>query len=488
MPDGNNGFAMTIATVAVALIVVGTMLIPAMNNWKDGDTREYTVSVNPFNSFYVAINLYDGANTDDAYQERLSIEKGGVAYILNPENLHRTTEGFRFNPELYNVMLMIPQVYTYSDGEHLYLSNRADYFDGLTLKDYAHTYTKPMFSSEYHSKYLALGVYEAYNLDGTLVSQSGRTPTASQNIDVFRTQALAGNSGNSLGTYQLWNWYQYTLYKEMATAIMGNTDSQYMMGPGKSAESGPNTTGLTDSAYTVSADSSSSVSMLIENAWGSVWELVGDTSFTDYVLKAGNVLGGNSVVNNEVENTLTGTVTIPSGASKSWIEGIYATSEAWGVPLSITTTTPTTGQGINDSMWSNTGNRLLGAGGSWNDGSSDGLSAFRAVGALGGSSAYFGARLAYLTDQSVNVPARDYGYIITYDATNGTVSKVESYQNGEVEDVSSDGTTLNSFWQYGRTESYTISSEPMVNLKPIVVAIPIFFILGILYYLARRVF
>lgn len=303
---------------------------------------------------------------------------------------------------------------------------------------------------------IGIGVYEAYNLDGVLVSQSDRIPTASQNIDVFRSQALAGNVDNYNGTYQLWNWYQYTLYKEMATVIMGNTDSQYMMGPGKSSGSESNLTGLTDAAYTKSADSSASVSLLLENAWGSVWEFVGDTSFANYVMKAGNALGGNSVVTNQVENKLTGTVIIPSGASRSWIESIYATSEAWGAPLTITTTTPTAGQGINDSMWSNTGNRLLLVGGPWVAGSSDGLSAFAANNGLGASYTQFGARLAYLTDSaSASAPitgnAQNFGYVMTYDATAGTVSDVQALVDGSLVSVMPTGTTLNDFWNFDST-------------------------------------
>ena len=51
---------------------------------------------------------------------------------------------------------------------------------------------------------IGIGVYEAYNNSGVLTSMSGVEPTASQTIDVFRSQALAGNTDVTYGTYQLW--------------------------------------------------------------------------------------------------------------------------------------------------------------------------------------------------------------------------------------------------------------------------------------------
>lgn len=385
-------------TIVVSVIMIGSLLAPTITNYQDPER-----TVTNTGSYFALVD-------DEGTAHTIIINAGSSGFEIT------------------------------TDGESVTVPNMA-------------TYNPGGFET---AEYLAIGVYEAYNLDGVLVSQSGRTPTASQNIDAFRTQALAGNTDNYNGTYQLWNWYQYTLYKEMATAIMGNTDSQYMMGPGKSAGNGPNTTGLTDAAYTVSTGTSASVSLLLENAWGSVWEFVGDTTFADYVMAAGNALGGNSVVNNQVENTLTGTVTIPSGASKSWIESIYATSEAWGAPLTITTDTPVAGQGINDSMWSNTGNRPLAVGGAWNDGSSAGLSAFSAAAALGTSPANIGARLAYLTDAgaasaSAVGGAQNFGYVITYDASAGTVSNVQALVDGTLTSVMPTGTTLNDFWSFDGT-------------------------------------
>lgn len=306
---------------------------------------------------------------------------------------------------------------------------------------------------KYTAPYLALGVYEAYNDNGVLVSQSGRIPTASQTIDTFRTQALALNAGNTNGTYQLWNWYQYTLYKEMATVIMGNSDSQYMMGAGVSTATGAATTGQTSAAYEASTSGTDSVCLLLENAYGSLWEFVGDTSVANYVLQAGDALGGNSVVKNQVENTMTVQVTIPAAASKSFIATVSQAAESWGVPLTVTTSAGTAGTGINDAMWSSTKtdtNNCILVGGSWVYGSSDGVSALCADNSLGRSGANFGARLAYLiTDAgAASAPSTtDWGYVLTM-ASDGTVSDVQVLKDGTLASTMPSGTTLNEFWSF----------------------------------------
>ena len=306
---------------------------------------------------------------------------------------------------------------------------------------------------QYTAPYLALGVYEAYNDSGVLVSQSGRTPTASQNVDTFRSQALANNAGNNNGTYQLWNWYQYTLYKEMATVIMGNSDSQYMMGAGVSSATGAATTGQTSAAYEASTSGTDSVCLLLENAYGSLWEFVGDTSVANYILKTGNALGGNSIVKNQVENTMAVQVSIPASASNSFIATVSQAAESWGVPLTVTTSAGTAGTGINDAMWSSTKadtNNVVLVGGHWDTGSGVGVSALNAINSLGTSYASRGARLAYLiTDAgAASAPSTsDWGYVLTM-ASDGTVSDVQVLKDGTLTSTMPSGTTLNDFWSF----------------------------------------
>ena len=84
---------------------LGNVLPSVISDYKTG----------PFNTYYVAINLTSGDNSDDAGETRLSKEKGEVAYLLNADNLHQTSKGYTFDPTLYNVMLVIPPVYWYSE-------------------------------------------------------------------------------------------------------------------------------------------------------------------------------------------------------------------------------------------------------------------------------------------------------------------------------------------------------------------------------------
>lgn len=296
---------------------------------------------------------------------------------------------------------------------------------------------------------IAIGVYEAYNDNGVLTSKSGVSPTASQSIDTFRTQALAGNTDITNGTYQLWNFYQYTLMKMIGYTVMGNTDSQYMMGAGITSGSKTNT-GTTSSAYQKSTSGTTAESLFIENGWGNVNEFVGDVNFNNYVINAGNTLGGNAIAS--VEGTNTTTASIPS-SSGNFINTINMNPDVWGIPLTATSTSATTsGQGINDKEWSNTGQKLLFVGGSWSSGSYAGLSYFHANNDFSGASINIGSRLAYVIPDGGS-PSADYGYVITFDTTSGQtiISDVQALDNGSLISKMPTGTTLNSFWDFDTT-------------------------------------
>lgn len=294
---------------------------------------------------------------------------------------------------------------------------------------------------------IAIGVYEAYNDSGVLTSQSGRTPTASQTLNTLRTQALAGNTDNEYGTYQLWNFYQYTLMKMMGLTVMGNTDSQYMMGTGKAGGASASQTGQTQSAYQKSTGYAVPESLFVENGWGSLSEFVGDVLFTDRVISAGNTLGGNAIA--QVEGVNITTVTLPS--TNNGILTMSMDSDTFGIPLTSGSTT-TAGEGINDYVCSGTGNRLLLVGGDYGATTRAGLSYFQADTILSGSGDFVGSRLAYvMTDAPVQTA--DYGYVITFDTTSGQtiISNVQTLENGSLTDKMPSGTTLNSYWDFDTT-------------------------------------
>ena len=291
---------------------------------------------------------------------------------------------------------------------------------------------------------IGIGVYEAYNDNGVLTSQSGVKPTTAQTIDTFRSQALANNTDVTLGTYQLWNFYQYTLTKIMGFTVMGNTDSQYMMGAGLTNYSGVIDTGTTSSAYTRSADTGKNAECLfIENAWGNVNEFVGDVMFYNRSMSAGNTLGGKTIAN--VDNTLTETVTLPTSSGP--IGTMYLTSEAFGIPKTKGDYS-TAGMGLNDYVSQKTGNMLVGVGGRWTSTTSAGMSTFFADNPLTHSQDRFGARLAYVIEGRVSPNL--FAYKITFDETDNvtTITDVQVLERGNLVSKMPTGTTMNDYWSF----------------------------------------
>lgn len=507
----NDGLTSTIVTVILALIIVAAVMIPVVNTvtepvkiphtlfntgdpmaMVDGDTHEMEISLdgsvfkvstdgtvvrevmkasdipepNPFNVFYAALNLYDGANTDDAGQTRLSTEKGAIAYVLDPNNLRQTLDGYTFDSTLYNVMLIIPPVYWYSDGtSKLYVASSPTAFDGLTLKDYAHTYTSGGTTG--HTDMIGIGVYEAYNLNGTMVSQADRTPTTNTSLISFVGLANAGNTDNNNSTYRVWNYFDWTLYKIMCWFIMGNTDSQYMMGAGPTNMSASSVTGLTSSAIQKSPNAQSSVSLLLENTWGSVNEWIGDTVNNAGTLVAGNALVQPTSVANVV-NVLEETVTMPT--SSGYYDTINTSSDAFGTAATVKSSTGTAGQGINDRFYgSSSSSRALSVGGTWSSSDYAGVSYCATGNDWYDTYPGIGSRLACsMGAGAAPVETSDYAYVLTFDNNNGvTITDVQTRDNGTLTSRMPTGTTLNSYWEFGRS-SIPDALDPNVDSAVIV--------------------
>lgn len=493
----SDGLTSTIVTVVLALVIVAAVMVPVVNTvtepvkiphtlfntgspmaMVDGDTHEMEITLdgsvfkvstdgteimevakasdipepNPFNIFYAAINLASGSNTDDAGQTRLSTDKGAIAYVLNPNNLRQTMDGYTFDPTLYNVMLIIPPVYWYSDGtSKLYVASSPTAFDGLTLKDYAHTYTSGGQTG--HTDMIGIGMYEAYNLDGTMVSQADRTPTVRTSLTSFVGLANAGNTDNSNSTYRVWNYFDWTLYKIMCWFIMGNTDSQYMMGDGPTSMSASSVTGLTTSAIQKSANAQSSVSLLLENTWGSLHEWIGDTVNNDGTLVAGNALVQPTTAANVV-NVLEETVTMPT--SLGYYDTINTSSDAFGTVVTIKSSNGTAGQGINDRFYGTTSSSLaLIVGGGWDYSGNAGLFCCNTYIPWNSVNVDQGSRLACsMGAGAAPVEMSDFAYVLTFDNSNGvTITDVQTRDNGTLTSRMPTGTTLNSYWEFGRSRA-----------------------------------
>ena len=294
----------------------GVTVYSSTNTGRINTTHWYfdsTTGIGPFNCFYAAIEL--GKSNGDT--GKMSDKIGHVAYILDPADLTKaivydgeTSSRQAYTIADYNIMLVIPTVYWYSDAAgNMYISNtdkNPRFPDEVNSKmvPYAHTSTDGPVTTVF--PFLAIGVYES-QMDGTfgLLSKSGVAPTNNRsnsiqnhraNADLGSTRVDGYSTGAPVGTYQLWNFYEWTLYKIMAQTIMGSKDAITVVGKGmQNYSNGPNpnpvsnTTGRGNTAGWFGSNNHNSwgggvtsskaySKLLIENSWGSLWEYV-DNAF-----------------------------------------------------------------------------------------------------------------------------------------------------------------------------------------------------------------
>lgn len=233
----------------------------------------------PFGSFYAAFD----PNNDNAF-----------VGIVDPNNLHAMRDGSLTDG--YNIMWVVPTIYVSMDSSgNLTMTNNPNGGNALAHTVDGHTYD-----------YLAYGVYEASTktVGGktVLASASGADPSVCVTRSEFRGYANANTVEN--GKAMLWNFFQWNLYREMAVAVMNSWDSQTVAGNGfvelpevsVTSDSSPysKTTGLLDSSGpyagtrgTGNGNMQDSVKVFIENAWGSMTDVVDgilvDSNLTIYL-------------------------------------------------------------------------------------------------------------------------------------------------------------------------------------------------------------
>ncbi len=345
----------------------------------------------PFNSFYAAVNIDDGSGFDNG-ETRLNRKAGTIAFVLDPYDLKKTVSGTKFKGK-YNIMLIVPAVYWKSEGNVLFLSGSPDYDAGGTvcsgMKAYAHCFGDgKTFARVY--PYIGLGVYEASVSGGRLQSVSGVLPEAGKTCDQFK--ACADNAVPAPDSrYQLWNFYQWTLYKMMAYTVMGTRNSQAVAGEGPVRGNSPSVTGLADEAGPYARSDSSRSKLFLENAWGSVSEFIGDAFLQDRVLFTGNALGGSALNGSQ---TSAG-VSLPSSPGR--ITETSSVSGTWDFPVGSLDSDSVTGLDYpGDFVYPGSGRRSLCAGGSWFGGSLAGAACISGALGLSDASPRTGARLAYV--------------------------------------------------------------------------------------------
>ena len=156
------------------------------------------------------------------------LKNGVVQYYLNPNDLTKKADGTSADITSGNdgdVMIEIPKTgfKISTSGNTLTIKITDNPTDTTNFKYYAHTR-----SSEGDRSKLYIGAYLGWK-DGNskLRSLSGKTPTASQNIGTFRTQAKANGSG-----YDQVSFYPLTLLQCLYMIKYKNRNSQVAIGRG----------------------------------------------------------------------------------------------------------------------------------------------------------------------------------------------------------------------------------------------------------------
>ena len=434
----------------VTNLVTGSGMTAATTSSQGSWTWSTTTGLGPFNMFYAAIST---GQTDSG---ALSEKAGHVAYILDPSDLTKAVKGASISSSTsisdviskYNIMLVLPTVYWYSDASgNLYIADQADssYLPNDAVRANMKAYAHQVDNGTVYP-YLAIGVYEAsYSETYGLMSSTGATPKASTNLPTFRSYVDISNDfiTDECGTYTLWNFYEWTLYKILAQTAIGDKNAQARIGSGNSSGYLPTITGLSNSGGPYAAGGSENTAyakVFIENAWGSVWEFVDNTYLKNGALYAGSALSNSlSIDNPEVsgaEYVPTSTrLSVPASMSQHDIYRQSLDSATWDVPIPLDSGTypmnpiPTGASG--DSIWTNNGlNSCLLVGGAFFNEASDGLSAWHSNFDLSSSYTYIGARLAYMMTADAAGTGSDYTVEFNEDSgtrvTSATVPKGSS--------------------------------------------------------------
>lgn len=207
---------------------------------------------------------------DDFFGEKPCLLKNGVNMgYLNPNDFTKFANGTAADITSGNagdVMIEFPRRgLTMTTVGNTLTIRMTDNPDDANFKYYAHQRGTAKKTNFY------LGAYKGHNLSSKLRSLSGKTPTASQTIGAFRTQARANGSGyDQSGFYQLmYRQCMFVLkYKEL--------NSQLKVGMGN-VSSSLKSTGTTNTRGMTWGSTSTTEQMKlfgIEDFWGNIWEWI----------------------------------------------------------------------------------------------------------------------------------------------------------------------------------------------------------------------
>lgn len=297
---------------------------------------------------------------------------GSVNYYLHPDNSNFKEDG---TPSILtgadgNVMVEIPSHYvkveTVGNVDSFSISLTQE--PGYVLDP---SFMKWNGTEMVEVPYRYFRAYEGFVSGGKLLSVSGVTPTRSQTIATFRTQAMANGTGWHLTDWNLLNTIKRLCYIEFCDFIVtkylgeGNhTGSDYGITTGQSNALGNRSSNSTHNDKYMSYRG-------IENMYADIWEFVDGININNYQAYinqkwstfASDVFTGDYVS----KGTL-----IAAGASNSLIKRCNVSADGGFIPTTIGGSTTTF---YGDALWSDTGARIALYGGSADYGSSGGLGA-----------------------------------------------------------------------------------------------------------------
>ena len=312
---------------------------------------------------------------------------GTVNYYLNPYNSNFKEDG---TPSVLtgadgNVMVEIPKHYIKVETV-----GNVDSFS-VSLTPEAGYVLDPAFlkwngTEMVEVPYRYFRAYEGFVSGGKLLSVSGVTPTRSQTIATFRTQARANGAGWHLTDWNLLNTIKRLCYIEFCDFIV----TKYL-GEGNHAGSDFGiTTGQSNALGNRSSNSTHNDKYMsyrgIENMYADIWEFVDGVNVNNYQFY---VNGNYSTFQSDVFTggyVAKGPLTV-AGASNSLIKRCAVSVDGGFIPTVVGGSTTTF---YGDALWSATGARIAFYGGYANGGASDGLGALYVTYASSGSAADVG--------------------------------------------------------------------------------------------------
>lgn len=313
---------------------------------------------------------------------------GTVNYYLHPDNSNFKEDGTTsvLTGADGNVMVEIPKHYvkveTVGNVDSFSISLTQE--PGYVLDP---SFMKWNGTEMVEVPYRYFRAYEGFVSGGKLLSVSGVTPTRSQTIATFRTQAMANGLGWHLTDWNLLNTVKRLCYIEFCDFIVtkylgeGNhTGSDYGITTGQSNALGNRSSNSTHNDKYMSYRG-------IENIYSDIWEFVDGVNANNYQFY---INGNYSTFQSDVftgDYVAKGPIMI-AGASNSLIKRCAVSVDGGFIPTVVGGSTTTF---YGDALWSVTGAKILFYGGAANYGASSGLGALCVNGASSYSDASIGA-------------------------------------------------------------------------------------------------